>query len=49
MIWIDDYYWMKKNGVLPRQGGKLDQDPKWIEAVAIIDNELETLKRASNG
>ena len=47
---IRDRGWLEKGSTLPRPGGILDQCPKWIESIEILDAEVELLKKAaSNG
>lgn len=44
--WIEDYYWLKQKNILPKEGGKLNQDPRYIEAVTIIEAEQKTIEEA---
>ena len=41
---IDDYFWLKKYNILPREGAKLEQDARFISAVAVIEAEAHVLK-----
>jgi hypothetical protein len=41
---IDDFHFWRKYGVLPRAGGRLDQHPKFLEAVEIIEEEILAAK-----
>ncbi len=45
---IRDRAWLEKCGELPKQGGLLKQDPKWIETVELIDYEIELLRKAAS-
>ena len=42
--YIEDFAFFKKYGTLPDPGGRLDQTAGFINAVEIIENELEKLK-----
>ncbi len=44
---IEDWNWLKRHGVMPSPGGKLDQDPLFLEASDLIDAELAALKEAN--
>lgn len=35
---ISDHSWLKKYGVMPRPGGKLDQSSRFVDACNIIDS-----------
>ena len=35
----------RERNILPRSGGWRDQDPKFVEALAIVDVELAKLKK----
>lgn len=43
---IRDHQWLRTLGVLPRAGGKLDQDPRFIAAVEQIEEEKPQIERA---
>ena len=45
---IRDRAWLEKSGELPRSGGLLAQDPKWVESVELVDYEVELLKKAAS-
>ena len=45
---IRDRAWLEKCGELPRSGGLLAQDPKWVESVELVDHEVELLKKAAS-
>ena len=45
---IRDRAWLEKSGELPKAGGLLAQDPKWVEAVELVDHEVELLKKAAS-
>jgi len=35
-----DFRWLKVFGVLPAAGGKLEQDPRFIDAVEVLEGEV---------
>lgn len=37
---LADYSWLKRYGILPCSGGRLDQHPRFLEAVEIIEREM---------
>lgn len=39
-----DYAWLKKYGVLPEPGGKLQQSPRFIAAADIIGSEISKME-----
>ena len=45
---IRDRGWLEKCGELPKSGGLLAQDPKWVESVELVDYEVELLKKAAS-
>jgi hypothetical protein len=36
---------MKQHGVLPRKGGLLDQDPRFVEAADLIAEEAHAIRK----
>ncbi|MEK0431090.1 MAG: hypothetical protein RL139_894 [Gemmatimonadota bacterium] len=42
---ISDYNWLKLHGVMPRAGGLLDQDPRFVEGATIITEEIYRAQR----
>jgi hypothetical protein len=36
--------WLRRHGVMPRIGGLDDQDPLFVEAVDVIEDELSKIK-----
>lgn len=45
MDWIADLGFLREHGVLPRAGGRLDQDPRWLDAIDVITHESEQTRR----
>lgn len=43
---ISDVFTFREHDLTPRSGGLLDQDPRWVEMLAIVDTEIA---RLSNG
>ena len=39
MIALEDWRFMKSHGIPPAAGGRLDQDPRFLDACQIIDDE----------
>lgn len=37
---LADYRWFTQHGVLPMAGGKMDQDPRFIDAVNVLDQVI---------
>lgn len=37
---ISDSAWLRQHGVMPRKGGLLSQDPRFIEAHGLINEEI---------
>jgi len=44
-----DYRWFADHATLPTAGGKLDQDPQFVEAVGIIEAVIAELRAKSSG
>lgn len=44
---IGDYQIFDGHGVMPRAGGLLDQDPRWVEGVKIIEGALAAVRKAA--
>ena len=38
---IRDWGWIEKRGIMAKPGGLHDQCPRWLEAIELIDNEIE--------
>lgn len=38
--YLSDYRWLKEYGVMPKAGGKIDQSPRFISAIDVIENEI---------
>ena len=38
---IRDWGWLEKRGKTARTGGILDQPPRWLESMELIDDEIE--------
>lgn len=46
---ISDWGWLQKYNILPKAGGLLEQDPKWVEAIELIGGEMARMEKAQNG
>ena len=48
---VNDVLWFHRYGQPPDDGGRLDQDPRWLDAVAIVDQEVAAAngKRSKKG
>ena len=44
--WVADWSWLEKHKVMPRDGGLLDQCPKWVEAIELVTHEVQKLERS---
>jgi hypothetical protein len=42
---IDDVLWFNNHGSMPDAGGRLDQDPRWVAAVPIVNAEIEIARK----
>ena len=49
MWWIADLGFLRDHHVMPRAGGRLDQDPRWLDAIDVITHESETTRRLLAG
>ena len=45
--WVADWSWLEKHKVMPREGGLLDQCPKWVEAIELVTHEVRKLEERS--
>jgi hypothetical protein len=44
LSWVEDVLWFARWRQMPASGGMLDQDPYWLRAVRIVDEELRAAK-----
>lgn len=44
---MNDWGFFRKHGVLPHEGGRLAQSPRFLEAGEIIDVEMERLAKTA--
>lgn len=47
--WFRDWSFMRRTGVLPKDGGLHDQDPRFVEACEVIEAEVQKLGEADSG
>ena len=45
---LNDWGWLEKYQVLPKAGGLLDQDPRWVEAIDLIVAERQRVEALEN-
>lgn len=43
---LDDFVYLDKHGIQPNHGGKLDQSPRFLQAVGIIEAAREGIRAA---
>lgn len=46
MTLIHDAGFLREHGIAPEQGGVLDQPPKFLDALPVIESEREATARA---
>ena len=42
-----DVMTFREHHVMPNAGGLLDQDPRWVEALTLVDNEIAAIRTAA--
>jgi hypothetical protein len=47
--WFDDFLFFRRYGIMPRGGGMHDQDPRWLQAVQLIELELSARDGKDSG
>jgi hypothetical protein len=43
--WIVDAHWLREKGLMQYAGGRLDQCPRWLEAMDVIEVESQGLRK----
>lgn len=44
-MWLSDYNWLQQYKLFPNAGGLLDQEARFLEVVALLDNERTKLEK----